>query len=99
MSVVVELTVFPMGIEGSLAPYVARVVEVIHASGLPHQLGPMGTTLEGEWAEIMTVVDACHRELERDCDRIYLNLTADSRRGRVNGMTSKVASVRNASRK
>ncbi|WP_285907758.1 MTH1187 family thiamine-binding protein [Pseudodesulfovibrio pelocollis] len=93
MSVIVQLSVFPLHSQGSLAPHVARVVEVIRASGLPFQLGPMGTAIEGEWAEVMAVVNACYRELEPDFDRIHLSLTADSRRGRQGGLTSKISSV------
>lgn len=93
MSVIVQFSIFPLHVQGSLAPYVARAVEVVRASGLPFQLGPMGTVVEGEWGEVMAVVDACYRELEPDFDRIYVSFTADSRRDRQDGMASKVASV------
>ena len=94
MSVIIDLSIFPMDTEGlSLSPYVARIINVIKASGLPYELGPMGTAIEGEWDEVMSVVDACYRELEPDCDRIYLAVKADCRRGRTNGMAGKVKSV------
>ena len=94
MSVIINLSIFPMTNEGqSLSPYVARVINVIKASGLEYRLGPMATAIEGEWAAVMEVVDACYRELEPDCDRIYLNVTADCKRGRKNGISRKVTSV------
>ena len=93
MSVIVQFTIFPMDVEGSLAPYVARAIAIIRASGLPFDLGPMGTTIEGDWDDIMKVVNDCRKDLESDCGRVYLNLTADCRKGRSNGMASKVASV------
>jgi len=94
MSVIVELSIFPMDKEGlSLSPYVARVISIIKSSGLSYQLGPMGTCIEGEWSEVMQVVDRCYRELEQDCDRIYLTIKADSRRNRTKGMIAKVESV------
>lgn len=95
MSVIIDFSIFPMDKEGqSVSPYVARVIDIITASGLPFQLGPMGTSIEGEWNEVMQVVDACYKALEGDCDRIYVNIKADSRKGRTNGMNGKVASVR-----
>lgn len=95
MSVIVDFSIFPLDKTGSsFSPYVARIHNVLKESGLPHSLGPMGTTLEGEWDEVMRVIDACYKELEQDCDRIYLNIKADSRKGREDGMSSKVASVR-----
>lgn len=95
MSVIIDLSIFPMDKNGqSLSPYVARVINTIKASGLAYELGSMGTSIEGEWDEVMQVVDACYKELERDCDRIYVNVKADSRKGRTNGMVGKIASVR-----
>jgi len=94
MSVIVDLSIFPMDKEGTgLSRYVARALAVIKASGLPYRLGPMGTAIEGEWDEVMRVVGDCYRVLEPDCDRIYLAVKADCRRGRTDGLAAKVASV------
>lgn len=94
MDVIIDLSIFPMDKKGeSLSPYVARVLDVIRDSGLKHELGPMGTCIEGEWAEVMAVVDACYRELEHDSDRLYVAFKADCRRGRRDGMDAKVRSV------
>lgn len=94
MDVIIDLSIFPMDKRGeSLSPYVARVLDVIRDSGLKHELGPMGTCIEGEWAEVMAVVDACYRELEHDSDRLYVAIKADCRRGRRDGMDAKVRSV------
>ncbi len=96
MNAIIDLSIFPMDKKGeSLSPYVARVLDVIRASGLKHELNPMGTCIEGEWDEVMRVVDACFRELEPDSDRIYLTIKADCRRDREDGMNAKVRSVRN----
>ena len=94
MSVIIDLSVFPMDKGGaSVSPYVARVLRVIRESGLPHVLGPMGTCVEGEWEEVLAVVDACHRELADDCDRVYMTVKVDSRKGRVGGLKSKTRSA------
>lgn len=94
MSVIVDLSIFPLDKEGTgLGRYVARALAVIKASGLPYRLGPMGTAIEGEWDEVMRVVGDCYRALEPDCDRIYVAVKADCRRGRTDGLSAKVASV------
>lgn len=89
MSVIAELSIFPMDKGVSMSPYVARVITVIRNSGLDYQLGPMGTAIEGEWNEVMQTVSACYKELEQDCDRIYLTLKVDSRKGRTSGLKGK----------
>lgn len=93
MSVIAELSIFPMDKGVSMSPYVARVVTVIKQSGLAYDFGPMGTTIEGEWDEVMETVSACYKELEQDCDRIYLTLKVDARKGRKNGLKGKTDSV------
>ena len=94
MSVIIDLSIFPLDAGGqSLSPHVARALDIIRGSGLPHQLGPMGTSIEGEWDEVMAVVGECYRELSKDFDRVYLTIKADCRRGRTGGLAGKVSSV------
>ncbi len=93
MSVMAQFAIFPTDKGDSVAPYVARAIQVIKDSGLPYVFGPMGTTIEGEWSEVMDCITRCHQVLEEDSDRIYLALTMDSRKGRVNGLKTKVEHV------
>lgn len=88
-----EFAMFPTGHAGSLAPWVARILDVIDRSGVRYQLTPMGTILEGEWNDVMAVVGDCFRALEPDCDRIGMNLKMDYRRGGESRMQSKVEAV------
>ncbi len=93
MSVLAELTIFPTGKGGSLSQYVSRVVKLIRDSGLAYELGPMGTCVEGEWDEVMELAGRCYRELEPDCDRVYIVMKLDCRRGAKDRISGKVASV------
>lgn len=94
MSVIIELSVFPLDKGVSVSPYVARVVKIIKNSGLSYELNSMGTCLEGEWPEVLQVVDQCFKDLQSDCDRIYLTMKADYRKDRSDGLTGKVTSVK-----
>lgn len=47
-----------------------RAAARIAQSGLPYQLTPMGTIIEGEWEAVMAVVGACFAAMRTDCDRI-----------------------------
>ena len=80
MSVIVEFSIFPMDKGESLSPYVARALNIISESGLPYELHPMGTCVEGEWNEVISLVDRCFQELQKDCKRINLSLKADYRK-------------------
>ena len=94
MSVIVEFSIFPLDKGESLSPYVARALNVIQESGLPYELNPMGTCVEGDWTEVMNVVDQCFQELQKDCSRISLALKADYRKGPPGRLKGKVESVK-----
>jgi uncharacterized protein (TIGR00106 family) len=94
MSVIVEFSIFPMDKGESVSRYVSQAVKIIRASGLPYELNPMGTCIEGEWKKIMEVVTRCFQELEKESDRIYLTIKADYRKGQSQRLKGKVAAVK-----
>ncbi len=94
MSVLAELSIFPINQSISLSPYVSRAVKIIDQSGLDYKIGAMGTTIEGNWSEVMNVVDKCFQELSQDCNRIYLTLKIDYYKDRTGMLKHKVDSVR-----
>ena len=91
--VLLEFAMAPHGQGESLSAHVARILDVIDTSGVPYQLTPMGTILEGDWDQVMAVVSACFRALEPDCARIGMNLKMDYRRGPAGRLQSKIAKV------
>lgn len=93
MSVIIELAIFPMDKGESVSPYVARVLDLIKNSGLPFQLNPMGTCIEGQWEEVMALVNQCFQALQKDSNRIYMTLKADYRKNTSGRIQGKVASV------
>ena len=93
MSVLIHFSIFPTDKQTSVSPYVAKAVRIVRDSGLPYQLGPMSTALEGEWEEVMAVVEKCFKELRKDSGRIYMTLQMDYREGAVNRIEGKIKSV------
>lgn len=93
MSVLIDFTIYPMDKGESLSPYVAKALTIIKQSGLPYRLGPMGTAVEGEWGQVMDVVNRCFEELKKDCDRVSMMLRADYRKDLTGRIESKIQSV------
>ena len=88
-----EFAMFPTSRGDSVSPFVARSLDIIDNSGLPYQLTPMGTIIEGEWEDVMAVVKACFDAMSTDCERIATNIKIDYRAGSGERLKSKVESV------
>jgi uncharacterized protein (TIGR00106 family) len=95
MSVLAELSIFPMDKGESVGDYVADVVRLIRESGLSYQLTAMGTLLESdELHEILAVLEKSRALLrQRGCRRVYATLKLDMREGPTGRLTGKVQSV------
>ncbi len=92
--VLLEFSLYPTDKGESVSDYVKRNLEIIDESGLPYKLGPMGTTLEGEWDEVMAVVKACRDRMAEDCARIACQIKIDERPGHCGRIDSKVETLR-----
>lgn len=93
MNTLVAVAIAPFGEGEELSEYVAEVVRVIRASGLPCKTSSMFTEIEGDYDEVMQVVkDATFVLAERGI-RTEVILKADIRPGHVDTMTSKVAKI------
>jgi uncharacterized protein (TIGR00106 family) len=91
--VLLEFSMAPAGKGSSVSAFVARSLDIIDKSGLPYQLTPMGTILEGEWEEVMAVVTACYKAMSADCERVGTQIKIDARAGAGGRLKSKVESV------
>jgi uncharacterized protein (TIGR00106 family) len=93
MSVIVDFSLFPLDKGESLSAYVARSIRIIRDSGLPYDFRAMGTSIEGEWEEVMAVVTRCFQAMAADCGRVSLALKADYRQGPGGRLQAKIDSV------
>ena len=92
--VLLEFQMSPRADGDSVSAYVAQVIDIIDRSGVPYQLTPMGTILEGEWDETFGVVKACFEHLRTaGCTRIGLHLKVDWREGPAGRLQAKTAKV------
>ncbi|MEO5368050.1 MAG: MTH1187 family thiamine-binding protein [Magnetococcus sp. WYHC-3] len=93
MSLLLEFSMTPLDKGGSLSEFVAPAVGIVDESGIPYVTGPMGTTLEGEWDEVMAVVKKCLDGMSQHSGRISISIRADYRPGRTGRIKSKTDSV------
>lgn len=95
MSVLMNLAIFPTDKGISVSPYVAKVIENIQSKGFPAQLTAMGTLVETNTLdEALTVINDAYRTLEPDCNRVYISVNFDVKKGATGRMEAKVKSVK-----
>jgi uncharacterized protein (TIGR00106 family) len=93
LSTIAEISLFPLDKGMHLSRYVAEAIEVIRESGLPYRPGPMGTSFEGDWEQVLQVIDQCVKRVKDDSDRIYCVIKLDITGGREPRMEKKVQAV------
>jgi len=91
--VLAEFSMFPTDKGESVSAYVSQILDVIDKSGIVYQLTPMGTILEGSWDEVFSVISACFKVLEPQCNRISTSVKVDYRKGNATRMRSKIEKI------
>jgi uncharacterized protein (TIGR00106 family) len=90
---IVEFSIVPIGKGEELAGLVAKVIDIVDRSGLPYQLTSMGTIVEGEWDDVLSLIKECHLRMRREASRVSTYITIDDRdraRGRIQGKVEDV---------
>nr|VFJ42587.1 MAG: uncharacterized protein, MTH1187 family [Candidatus Kentron sp. DK]VFJ52767.1 MAG: uncharacterized protein, MTH1187 family [Candidatus Kentron sp. DK] len=95
MSVVLELSMFPLDKGESVSQYVSGVVQVIRDAGIDYQLAPMGTIIETDnLQQALALVEKAYDTLDAlGCDRVYSVMKFDIRKGKSNRLEQKIRSV------
>lgn len=88
----VELSIIPVGNDSHIADELAEVLKIIEDSGLPFELTPSSTCIEGEWADVMPVIQRCHDRMRALCPHVITSIKIEDD-GQANKLTSNIASV------
>ncbi len=82
-------SVLPVGVGEALSEHVARIVDIIDASGLDYRLGAMATTVEGGEDEVMELIMRSHRAGREAAPRVFTSITIHYREGATGRLTGK----------
>ena len=89
----IELSIVPLGGDAHLSDEIAEVLRLVDASGLPYQLTPTGTCIEGEWDEVMGLVRQCHQATRKRSRHVLTTIAIEDEEGASDKLTRNVASV------
>jgi len=94
MFVTVDLCIIPLGVGVSLSDYVAACQKVLTDAGLKTHLHAFGTSIEGEWDEVMAAIKRCHEAVHAlGAPRIHTSIKVGTRTDRAQTLEDKVSSV------
>ncbi len=92
---IAEVSVVPIGTaKTGVSEYVAGAVTILKDSGMKYKLTPMGTIIEGDIKDVLTVIAKMHETpFEKQAQRVYTTIKIDDRRDIKAEMENKVKSV------
>lgn len=93
VAMIAAFSITPLGAGESVGAAVADAVRLVRASGLPNETNAMFTNVEGEWDEVMDLIKSCVLEVSKSAPRVNVVIKIDQRRGSVDALHAKVASV------
>lgn len=65
-----ELSIIPIGSQEHISKDIARAVRIIDEAGLPYEITPSGTCIEGDWSAVMPVIERCHTAVREETGHI-----------------------------
>ena len=89
----VEFSILPVGKGVSVSKSVAKAIDLVDKSGLDYKVSEMGTIVEGEWKEIFSLIERCHRLLLKETGRVITTVKVDDRRGRKGLLRSRIRRI------
>ncbi len=90
---IAEFSVVPIGKGESVSEYVAECIRLVESSGIAYKMNPMGTVLEGDYDEVMSLIRQCHMRMMEMCPRVITTVKIDDRKGKKGMLESKIRSV------
>ena len=89
----VEPSIIPIGAAANWSDELAEALKLIDASGLPYQLNPSSTCIEGEWDEVMALVKRCHDRARQSSRQVVTIVKIEDEEGVRDQLTRNVATV------
>jgi uncharacterized protein (TIGR00106 family) len=91
--VLAAFSVTPLGGDDSVGELVADAVRIVRESGLPNETNAMFTNIEGEWDEVMAVIQRCVQAVAARSPRVSVVIKIDHRPGVTDALHSKVETI------
>jgi uncharacterized protein (TIGR00106 family) len=89
----IEFRIVPVGRDAHTSGEIAEAIRVLDDAGLPYRLMPSATCVEGEWEEVMPVIQRCHARVREMSPHVITSITIEDDEDGGNKLERNVASV------
>ncbi|MHB0913665.1 MAG: MTH1187 family thiamine-binding protein [Armatimonadota bacterium] len=80
-TILAEFSITPMT-ESDMKPFIDSAVREIERAGLKHEVGPVGTTVEGELDDVLDAIKHAHMAaLDQGVERVVTEIRIDEKKG------------------
>src|SRR6516162_1621966 len=90
---IAAFSITPIGVGDSVSVLAAQYVGIVRESGLANETNAMFTNLEGNWDDVMGVIQQCVDHAAMAAPRVSVVVKIDHRPGVSGALRSKVESV------
>ncbi|MFO7965890.1 MAG: MTH1187 family thiamine-binding protein [Desulfobacterales bacterium] len=88
-----ELSIIPVGGDSHISIELAEVMKIVDGSGLPYQLTPSGTSIEGEWDDVLPLIQQCHKAVRERSSHVITTIKIEDEEGQQDKLTMNVRSI------
>jgi uncharacterized protein (TIGR00106 family) len=72
---------------------ISKITAYLDKMGLNYDVGPIGTSIKGDWDTIMPIIQKCHQMIIRDHARVLTTITIDDHKYKQHSIETSIASV------
>ncbi len=89
---IVQFSVNPMDSE-HISEDINKITAYLDKVGLDYEVGPIGTSIQGDWDTIMPVIQRCHQMIVRDHARVLTTITIDDHKYKEHSLETAMSTV------
>src|SRR5262245_31711955 len=89
----VEFRIIPLGRDPHISEEIAEALRVLDEAGLRYRLLPSATCVEGEWDEVMPVIQRCHARMRELAPHVITTINIEDDEDEGSKLERNVASV------
>ena len=88
-----EFSIIPVSGDTHLSGPIAEAIKIVEGSGLPHKVTPLGTCIEGEWSQVIPLIEKCHQRVRQLAPHVLTEIKIEDDEGSTNKLRRNITSI------